>query len=226
MRWSRGRTAGCRRAHTGRTRGARAARGRSGRTAAGDARRRTSSPRCSCRCWRRPRSQTIERYYLAIALLIGAGSGRISQQALEERCQLMAQRMTMLYGFNSPEFFDRSLFENFIDLLRARGVVQRRCGRAAGVRRGADPRRRRCPAGAVGADPAQHPAGYPFLSRGLAPRLRRCPLQPACNACRHSAILSSRRMPACAGLVEGRRTTSSPGKSRASCAPKHRCTVR
>jgi len=32
--------------------------------------------------------------------------------------------MTMLYGFNSPEFFDRSLFENFIDLLRARGVVR------------------------------------------------------------------------------------------------------
>ena len=35
----------------------------------------------------------------------------------------MAQRMTMLYGFNSPEFFDRTLFENFIDLLRARDVV-------------------------------------------------------------------------------------------------------
>ena len=32
--------------------------------------------------------------------------------------------MTMLYGFNSPEFFDRTLFENFIDLLRARGVIR------------------------------------------------------------------------------------------------------
>jgi glycerol-3-phosphate O-acyltransferase len=42
---------------------------------------------------------------------------------LEERCQLTAQRMTMLYGFNSPEFFDRALFENFIDLLRERSVV-------------------------------------------------------------------------------------------------------
>jgi glycerol-3-phosphate O-acyltransferase len=67
--------------------------------------------------------QTIERYYLAIALLIRDGSGMITQKALEERCQLMAQRMTVLYGFNSPEFFDRTLFENFIDLLRARGVV-------------------------------------------------------------------------------------------------------
>jgi glycerol-3-phosphate O-acyltransferase len=68
--------------------------------------------------------QTIERYYLAIALLVRAGSGEITQKLLEERCQLMAQRMTMLYGFNSPEFFDPSLFENFIDLLRARGVVR------------------------------------------------------------------------------------------------------
>jgi len=68
--------------------------------------------------------QTIERYYLAIAVLVRAGSDEITQTLLEQRCQLMAQRMTMLYGFNSPEFFDPSLFENFIDLLRARGVVR------------------------------------------------------------------------------------------------------
>ena len=68
--------------------------------------------------------QTIERYYLAISLLIKAGSGTITQKALEEDCQLAAQRINMLYGFNSPEFFDRALFENFIDLLRERGVVR------------------------------------------------------------------------------------------------------
>jgi glycerol-3-phosphate O-acyltransferase len=55
--------------------------------------------------------------------LIRAGSGAITQKVLEERCQLMAQRMTMLYGFNSPEFFDLTLFGNFIDLLRARAVL-------------------------------------------------------------------------------------------------------
>jgi len=68
--------------------------------------------------------QTIERYYLAIALLLKAGSGEITQKTLEERCHLTAQRMTLLYGFNSPEFFDRSLFENFIDRLRERGVIR------------------------------------------------------------------------------------------------------
>jgi glycerol-3-phosphate O-acyltransferase len=36
----------------------------------------------------------------------------------------MAQRMALLHGFYSPEFFDRSLFENFLDLLRARDVVR------------------------------------------------------------------------------------------------------
>jgi glycerol-3-phosphate O-acyltransferase len=68
--------------------------------------------------------QTIERYYLAIALLLQAGSGNITQEALEQRCHLMAQRMSVLYGLNSPEFFDKSLFRSFIDLLRRRKVIQ------------------------------------------------------------------------------------------------------
>jgi len=68
--------------------------------------------------------QTIERYYLAIAQLVAAGSGEITQSVLEERCQVNAQRIAMLYGLNSPEFFDRTLFENFIDLLRRRGVIR------------------------------------------------------------------------------------------------------
>jgi glycerol-3-phosphate O-acyltransferase len=68
--------------------------------------------------------QTIERYYLAISLLLKAGSGVMTQKALEQQCHLAAQRMNMLYGFDSPEFFDRALFENFIDLLRERGVLK------------------------------------------------------------------------------------------------------
>jgi len=68
--------------------------------------------------------QTLERYYLAIALLLQAGSGSITPEALEERCHLMAQRMTLLYGLNSPEFVDKSLFRNFIELLRRRHVIQ------------------------------------------------------------------------------------------------------
>jgi glycerol-3-phosphate O-acyltransferase len=68
--------------------------------------------------------QTLERYYLVVALLLQAGSGAIGQEALEQRCHLMAQRMSVLYGLNSPEFFDKSLFRNFIDLLLRRKVVE------------------------------------------------------------------------------------------------------
>ncbi len=67
--------------------------------------------------------QIIERYYLVIAVLLKSGSGRISQDVLESQCQLMAQRMSMLYELNSPEFFDKALFKNFLDLLRARNVL-------------------------------------------------------------------------------------------------------
>jgi glycerol-3-phosphate O-acyltransferase len=67
--------------------------------------------------------QIIERYYLVIAVLLKSGSGRISQDVLESQCQLMAQRMSLLYELNSPEFFDKALFKNFLDLLRARNVL-------------------------------------------------------------------------------------------------------
>jgi len=67
--------------------------------------------------------QVIERYYLAIALLVQAGPGSITQDALENRCHLMASRMSHLYELRSPEFFDKALFRQFLDLLRARSVI-------------------------------------------------------------------------------------------------------
>jgi glycerol-3-phosphate O-acyltransferase len=67
--------------------------------------------------------QTLERYYLVIAVLLRAGSESITHEALEERCHLMAQRMSILYGLDSPEFFDKSLFRNFIELLGRRHVI-------------------------------------------------------------------------------------------------------
>ena len=50
-------------------------------------------------------------------------TGRLSQEALERQCQLMASRMALLYEINSPEFFDRALFQNFVALLRERKVL-------------------------------------------------------------------------------------------------------
>lgn len=66
----------------------------------------------------------LERYYLAISQLLRAGSGKLSQQALVRQCQLTAQRMSMLYALNSPEFFDRQLFDQFLKLLRQHEVLR------------------------------------------------------------------------------------------------------
>lgn len=68
--------------------------------------------------------QTIERYYLVIAVLTRAGSGTLTSKALAERCQQHAQRIAMLSGLDSPEFYDRALFDHFIGLLLRRGVVR------------------------------------------------------------------------------------------------------
>jgi glycerol-3-phosphate O-acyltransferase len=68
--------------------------------------------------------QTLERYYLAIALLLRAGPGELTAEELERHCAAMAQRMSMLYGLNAPEFFDRTMFRDFIGLLLGRGVIK------------------------------------------------------------------------------------------------------
>jgi glycerol-3-phosphate O-acyltransferase len=67
--------------------------------------------------------QAIERYYVTVALLLKHGPGVLTQKKLEELCQLMAQRISILYQFNAPEFFDRSLFRAFIGRLRHHGVI-------------------------------------------------------------------------------------------------------
>jgi glycerol-3-phosphate O-acyltransferase len=67
--------------------------------------------------------QIVERYYLAVALLLQVGPGAITQSALENRCHLMASRMSLLYELRAPEFFDKSLFRQFLDLLREREVI-------------------------------------------------------------------------------------------------------
>lgn len=67
--------------------------------------------------------QTLERFYMTIALLFKHGSGNISQNDLENLCYLMAQRIALLHGLDAPEFFAKTLFRNFIQVLKERGVV-------------------------------------------------------------------------------------------------------
>ncbi|MDI9246101.1 glycerol-3-phosphate 1-O-acyltransferase PlsB [Marinobacter sp. CHS3-4] len=67
--------------------------------------------------------QTLERYHIAIGVLRKYGSGKVTAEALEEQCTLLAERMSILFGLNAPEFFDKALFRNFINSLQSNGVV-------------------------------------------------------------------------------------------------------
>jgi glycerol-3-phosphate O-acyltransferase len=68
--------------------------------------------------------QAFERYYICIALLVRNGSGQLSGGELENLCHLTAQRVSLLYAASAPEFFDKSLFRNFIGELRENGVIR------------------------------------------------------------------------------------------------------
>ena len=67
----------------------------------------------------------LQRFYLVIALLVRNGSGTLSRAKLEGLCQQSAQRLAMIYGLHSPDFFDKALFQDFIRTLRERDVVRR-----------------------------------------------------------------------------------------------------
>ena len=68
--------------------------------------------------------QTIERYYLVLAVMLKHGSGTLPQRELERECQLVAERMSMLHELSAPEFFDRRLFAGFIEHLKSIDFVE------------------------------------------------------------------------------------------------------
>ncbi len=68
--------------------------------------------------------QTLQRFYMATALLSNAGQNVLSAEELENLCVVMAQRLSILHGLNAPEFFDKSLFRHFIQTLLDEGVLR------------------------------------------------------------------------------------------------------
>ncbi len=71
-----------------------------------------------------PVMQSLERYYMTLALITQRGSGNISARQVEELSHLVGQRLSVLYEFNSPEFFDKALFQSFIKELTKQGYIQ------------------------------------------------------------------------------------------------------
>jgi glycerol-3-phosphate O-acyltransferase len=67
----------------------------------------------------------LQRFYLVIAILVRNGSGTLSRARLEVLCQQSAERLSMIYGLHSPDFFSKSLFHDFIRMLQTLEVLRR-----------------------------------------------------------------------------------------------------
>ncbi len=67
----------------------------------------------------------LQRFYLVIAILVGNGSGTLSRARLETMCQQSAERLSMIYGLHSPDFFNKTLFHDFIKMLQDQKVLRR-----------------------------------------------------------------------------------------------------
>ncbi|MBT8107341.1 MAG: glycerol-3-phosphate 1-O-acyltransferase PlsB [Gammaproteobacteria bacterium] len=67
----------------------------------------------------------LQRFYLVIAVLVANGSGTLSRVSLETMCQQSAERLSMIYGLHSPDFFNKTLFHDFIKTLGEQHVLRR-----------------------------------------------------------------------------------------------------
>lgn len=69
--------------------------------------------------------ESLERYAMTLALLANhLPAGEVRRAGFERQCQLMAERMAILSGRNSPEFFDLRLFGNHLRTLERIGLLQ------------------------------------------------------------------------------------------------------
>ena len=67
----------------------------------------------------------LQRFYLVIAILVHRGSGQLSRAKLEVLCQQSAERLSMIYGLHSPDFFNKTLFQDFIKTLHDMDVLRK-----------------------------------------------------------------------------------------------------
>jgi glycerol-3-phosphate O-acyltransferase len=66
----------------------------------------------------------LERHFLTLALLQRHGSGQLTRRALEEASHLLAQRLALLYEFNTPEFSEKDQFANVVAHLVETGLLR------------------------------------------------------------------------------------------------------
>ncbi|WP_350655707.1 glycerol-3-phosphate 1-O-acyltransferase PlsB [Psychrobacter sp. S1-30-MNA-CIBAN-0213] len=71
-----------------------------------------------------PVEQSLERYFMTLALLSQQGSGNLTTEEVVDLCHLLGQRLSVLYADDIPDFFDRSLFLSFVTALTRLDYLQ------------------------------------------------------------------------------------------------------
>ncbi|WP_186475269.1 glycerol-3-phosphate 1-O-acyltransferase PlsB [Psychrobacter sp. KCTC 72983] len=72
-----------------------------------------------------PVGQSLERYFMTLALLAQQGSGNLTESEVVDLCHLLGQRLSVLYADDIPDFFDRALFTSFISALTRLDYLQK-----------------------------------------------------------------------------------------------------
>lgn len=90
-----------------------------------------SVPEANSRCYQQlqvlatPVEQSLERYFMTLALLAQQGSGNLTENEVVDLCHLLGQRLSVLYADDIPDFFDRALFTSFIGALTRLDYLQK-----------------------------------------------------------------------------------------------------
>lgn len=90
-----------------------------------------SVPESNSKCYQQlqvlatPVEQSLERYFMTLALLAQQGSGNLTENEVVDLCHLLGQRLSVLYADDIPDFFDRALFASFINALTRLDYLQK-----------------------------------------------------------------------------------------------------
>ncbi|KAA0913536.1 glycerol-3-phosphate 1-O-acyltransferase PlsB [Psychrobacter sp. ANT_WB68] len=90
-----------------------------------------SVPETNSKCYQQlqvlatPVEQSLERYFMTLALLAQQGSGNLTENEVVDLCHLLGQRLSVLYADDIPDFFDRALFTSFISALTRLNYLQK-----------------------------------------------------------------------------------------------------
>ncbi|MFP3014447.1 MAG: glycerol-3-phosphate 1-O-acyltransferase PlsB [Arsenophonus sp.] len=67
--------------------------------------------------------ETLQRYTITLSLL--STISKINRAILEKKSRIIAKRLSVIYGINAPEFFDKTVFYTLVKTLKQEGYINK-----------------------------------------------------------------------------------------------------